>query len=313
MDMGERAPELMCPRCGYDVSGVVPTWTESCPLEGTCSECGLTFAWVDIFRPDRVAPAWSFEHGRDRLLPCWFATVGRTLVPSEFWSRLRLGARLRYGRLALIALPLLLAGCAITMACGARWGYLLWSEYNAPGASTRALWRPPPSFSAFKWLGEPGDSMLTMGLMPWRRILWEGSILDGLPTFAVIWAMLVPLQFLVLGQSLSRARCRRVHLARGWAYQWAGVIMLVGTVLISRVWAPWTPRSGISGLFAGGVLAAWMAWYWCEFTRAYLRLPRPQFVALVMLATAALQTLFFDWATAPSHESMIDAIGSWLK
>lgn len=310
-----RENTLSCPRCGYDVSGVVPTWAVKCPLEGTCSECGLNFAWVDIFRPDRIAPAWSFEHGRDRLISRWFATVGRTLVPTVFWTRLRLGARLRYGRLILIALPLLLAGCAVAMGCGARWGYLLWNIYNPSAPTGRMFWRPPPSFSVFKWFGEPWDSALTVGLMPWRRILWEGSILTGVPTFGVVWAMLVPLQFLVLGQSLSRAKCRRAHLARGWAFQWAGVLLLVWIVLVSRVWPDpgWAPSGGINNVLAGGVLAAWMGWYWCEFTRAYLRLPRPQLVALVMLTTAAMETLVFDWATAPNHESMIDDIGSWLS
>src|SRR6185369_13902164 len=135
------APKHVCPRCGYDVSGPVPTWSESCPLGGTCSECGLTFAWVDIFRPDRIAPAWSFEHARERLPARWFETVGRALAPSVFWSRVRLGARLRHGRLMEIALPLLLLGCVVSMACGTRWGYLLWSLYNTPSTSTRIFWR----------------------------------------------------------------------------------------------------------------------------------------------------------------------------
>ena len=34
-----------CPRCGYDLRGAIATWTEQCPLHGTCAGCGLQFAW----------------------------------------------------------------------------------------------------------------------------------------------------------------------------------------------------------------------------------------------------------------------------
>ena len=47
-------PKTSCPRCGYDLAGVVESWNHaeslSCPLNGTCSECGLGFEWADVFR-----------------------------------------------------------------------------------------------------------------------------------------------------------------------------------------------------------------------------------------------------------------------
>ena len=39
-----------CPRCGYDLSGEIATWTEACPVRGLCTECGLEFAWGEGIR-----------------------------------------------------------------------------------------------------------------------------------------------------------------------------------------------------------------------------------------------------------------------
>jgi hypothetical protein len=39
---------VACPICGYDQRGAVAAWTDSCPLEGTCSECGHVFEWAAL-------------------------------------------------------------------------------------------------------------------------------------------------------------------------------------------------------------------------------------------------------------------------
>ena len=39
---------VTCPLCGYDQRGVIASWTDSCPLEGTCSECGHVFQWESL-------------------------------------------------------------------------------------------------------------------------------------------------------------------------------------------------------------------------------------------------------------------------
>lgn len=33
------------------------SWSESCPLEGRCSECGLRFEWRAVFAPPRTVPS----------------------------------------------------------------------------------------------------------------------------------------------------------------------------------------------------------------------------------------------------------------
>ena len=46
----------LCPRCRYDLAGVVASWSSACPCAGVCSECGLDFLWPDLLRADQLAP-----------------------------------------------------------------------------------------------------------------------------------------------------------------------------------------------------------------------------------------------------------------
>ena len=58
-----------CPRCGYELRGIVDSWTESCPLLGVCSECGLEFKWSEVFCPDKYEPVWCVEFRTAGWLP----------------------------------------------------------------------------------------------------------------------------------------------------------------------------------------------------------------------------------------------------
>ncbi|MFK7959930.1 MAG: hypothetical protein AB8G96_05330 [Phycisphaerales bacterium] len=51
----------VCPRCEHDVRGVVRAWRTSCPLFGTCSECGLHYRWGEILTGAVGHPFWSVE------------------------------------------------------------------------------------------------------------------------------------------------------------------------------------------------------------------------------------------------------------
>lgn len=77
-----------CPRCGYDLSGAMLDWGRECPLRGMCPECGLRFAWREVFSPERQDLPWFFEHARRvREMPVRLVrTLLRTLWPLWFWS-----------------------------------------------------------------------------------------------------------------------------------------------------------------------------------------------------------------------------------
>ncbi len=96
----ELDPDINCPRCSYDLRGVVASWTESCPLDGACSECGYLFAWVRLLQPNRFTPEWLVEYGetlrgRVRRTPGTFA---RSLSPGLFWRKLAMWHPMRLSR-----------------------------------------------------------------------------------------------------------------------------------------------------------------------------------------------------------------------
>jgi len=85
--------DVHCPRCGYNQRGAMATWDEkgSCPLKGTCAECGLTFLWIEMFEPERVPPRWCIEHTDASRFPiAMFMTCFHSLRPWRFWSRLKM-------------------------------------------------------------------------------------------------------------------------------------------------------------------------------------------------------------------------------
>ncbi len=102
------ANSVVCPRCGYDLRGQVDTWRvplatqadvvrfesgevlesevgAKCPVEGTCSECGLGFEWKYVFRPELAGPAWFVETRRVGRVRAFVGTVWRVLILWPFF------------------------------------------------------------------------------------------------------------------------------------------------------------------------------------------------------------------------------------
>ena len=94
---GPISGEPTCPRCGYDQSGEVATWTDRCPLGGRCPECGTPFRWPDLFDPARQEIGWLVEHAASlrqrarRTIP----TLARMALPWVFWARVGVHAATR--------------------------------------------------------------------------------------------------------------------------------------------------------------------------------------------------------------------------
>ena len=100
------APEPRCPRCGYQQRGTVETWRDRCPLEGRCTECGLSFQWSDVLI-ERL-PRWNSEYGTRQAYP-WRSvrTIWLTFRPWAFWCSLQMHHEIRPKRLLLY--PVVLA------------------------------------------------------------------------------------------------------------------------------------------------------------------------------------------------------------
>ena len=79
-----------CPCCGYDQSGAIAAWnhaaSRSCPLRGTCSECGAELWWGDVFRSVAY-----FAQDRSRRWPGWL------VVPALFLAAIAVLALMIWG------------------------------------------------------------------------------------------------------------------------------------------------------------------------------------------------------------------------
>ncbi len=80
----------ICPKCGYDQSGEIATWSTQCPTTGTCPECGYTFAWADVTNPSRIQLPWYVEHAKSKrhLLKRTLPTLWILLFPNRYFRRL---------------------------------------------------------------------------------------------------------------------------------------------------------------------------------------------------------------------------------
>jgi len=112
--MSRSGAEIRCPRCGYDVRGECEGWTEACPIDGRCTECGLEFCWSDLFNRDRAPPKWSTEYVSRWGIPrAVIAGSLRMLRPRRFWKALPMHRPVHSSRLAVHVLVIALLPWAL--------------------------------------------------------------------------------------------------------------------------------------------------------------------------------------------------------
>src|SRR5689334_4320464 len=90
--------EPACPRCGYDLAGLIRSWEDWCPLGATCSECGLAFELRLVLNDHLRERARFFEAAQDHLGRALVLTTRRALRPWLFWRWVVLEYRPRPGR-----------------------------------------------------------------------------------------------------------------------------------------------------------------------------------------------------------------------
>lgn len=132
-----------CPRCGYDQRGVIAAWRDSCPLQGTCSECGLTIIWAEVLVPEKFEPQWCVEFvpGFRQVVRAAATTLMRSFWPVGFWSQLKMSQPIRWRRLAvyvaLLLLPLLFTYVLAQSALALRMRYLVQQQVATDSVGAR--------------------------------------------------------------------------------------------------------------------------------------------------------------------------------
>lgn len=308
------APRPLCPRCDYDQTGTVAGWHRAgaCPLAGRCPECGLEFLWADVLDPRRTLPRWSIEH-RPLRPNSILAASWRALRPRRLWATsdpLRLQHPVHPWRLLLL---ICLAATALWIVGGSMAAWHAYHEAFSAQRIVTTITRGQATTPFFVPGGpSPGDPSpgvtalrafllpwLTTG--PWRQGWWVNFSIGMMIPLGLVWHALIPIAFACLPDTLSRASVRPRHLLRAWAYASVGVAAWGILHLLLRALFRWSagPATGwptnISALEGWtrepillAPLALYLAWFWWNAVRRYLRLEQPVAVLAAMLGLAGL-------------------------
>jgi hypothetical protein len=296
------APEpagVRCPRCGYDLRGLVAAWRETCPLEGRCGECGLDFAWAEIFSALAQAPRWCVEFAPGmRVLPAALFTAAMSLAPARFWKSMRMSFPLRPRRLALYVIVL----AAACYACFAMAHASIVVEYagrrgvtwGAPGPGKGTVWLHaallPFSDRAVHQItvGPPGAGVLRLSPRMFL-VYWPVGIHF---TAAAVPAVIAgPLVLAALVATRRQANVRAVHLVRMTAYSavWLAAVWTIGSVMHVASWkGMWLARSAAVERVQAIAMVLWMLLLWHAAIRHYLRLRHAWATAIAATVTGVL-------------------------
>lgn len=288
------APPPTCPRCAYDLSAAIVAWDSSCPLDGRCWECGLSLQWADVLREDRRVNLRHVEHavGTGGVSSASWRSLGWTLWPPLFWSRVRLEHYVVPGRLwrwlLTIVGALWLAHAVLVLLITGRqhgWGLVLTFRDDITAAILNPILAPMGMLFQ-DWTG--GMARGYTFAPAWKGTLW-GPAYVPLLAFTLMFALMM----LVLKDTRARAKVLRAHVLRATVFGLAWLLPLIGLAMAAAAFEAWasTParfwalyitigsRSYEVSTLAGYALllpaAAWIAWWWWAALSRGWRIERP--------------------------------------
>lgn len=315
MSFTRAEPNVNCPRCGYDQRGAMATWKQSCPLQGTCTECGLTYDWVDLIKPYRLEPAWNVEYARGLgMIKSMCTTALLQLLPWVFWRKLSMHHQPRFFRIVvylLLLLPTLYGAFMVSQGVAAR------NEYH---------YRPIGPFGTQPQTAPCGSCISELHAVTWSSLLPFSSISPGMHSpftrfpapielvetywldpysggseslrlagmismFWLSWIVLMPLAFALLPQTRRKVKVRWNHILRIALY---GTAFTVPLLWAFAFWHVTTPV-----LLPIAIMFTITLVWWGFSCRVYLRLPHAWFVAatltfMLLLVPIVLQYYLFN-------------------
>lgn len=278
------ASRCECLRCGYDLSGAAAAWNHaestSCPMRGTCSECGLEFAWGDVFSPTLGPARGYFENAEGLGLVSALRTWLWTLWPPLFWSYVGMRATRSPWRMLLwLGLVLVLQQgvfAALVLALRAftrRAASPLPSGVGKSGSpSIQWLWNDlisPILCNRFEW-----SSLSTRLTAPTIRVRpgWQAWETVFIPTCVAL--LVVPVMFGAIPDSRRAGRLRRVHVVRATVCS-LSLVASLGALRLPDALTGWLvdgPRvgHGASSTVPRGVVFAYLAEHQIAFAAGVL-------------------------------------------
>lgn len=297
-----------CPHCNYDQSGTIAAWDTACPLTATCSECGQSFEWREVFSTHQIP--WLYEHRRGPAILTAWKTWARALHPNLFWSRIAL-RRVHPWRL-LTWLTLILFTTHLvrgTLYTAVAW----WTYHKHPGMVSN--WQYLPWYGyAWSWpfcgfIVGSGWWPVSWSIRAWPMFLWTSEAMSTASAAGLIFL---------------RRRPDLPHIFRAWIYShaWLAALGLIAItdLLISLFLLSIGHRNGgspytgfyyfrsflgyylLRALPAAPIIAIalWQAWWWNRAMKKAWRMPTRDFLLLLMPALlAAAAAAWAQWSIQP--------------
>lgn len=266
----------ICPKCGYDQSGTIATWKDSCPLQGACPECGLNFDWFNIFNPNHFRLYWYAEHARNLsgLFKRTPPTILRLVLPHIFWKRVQIKAPVILSTLSMWSLLTLILVhlIASVVAAFGRWDWF----YAYQFASIAELYQYQGMLGlvqlAFNSLFAPlftisgadgGSLSFNLGTR-----FWEYADVLYMPALPALGAMSIWIVILtVIPTTRKLAKLRSAHIVRAGTLSLLSVLLFIEFIRVYLVIAPnfFITRGSLmeDKLFiVGAVLFVWQLVFW---------------------------------------------------
>ena len=256
-----------CPRCDYDLQGQLATWHPNgptadnahCPTQGLCSECGLTFEWCYLLRPELIELRWFVETPRPpRAKRTYWRTWWHALRPWHFWQQVRMETT--FSRPRLLGWPCMIALHCFTFALISILALTLFRSFSLN------MFRQSPGYLAQTLLADFGHSagevvqLLAIIIWPRTGLAWTNVFIAG--------SIVPPLMFLGLPFTRAQSKVQRRHVLRAAIYALAplpaltciGLVVLILSQL-TNIFGYYTATQWLGKLqpFFGDTYVSW-AW-----------------------------------------------------
>lgn len=297
----------LCPRCGYDQSGACSGWHETCPLEGTCPECGLRFEWADAFTPTRKRLQWLFEHkprlslGMIRSWRSWWMA----LVPPRFWRRVTPA----HGTSASVVLwPLVLMVSMIAVGGALRAAYFYITDWAGPWTAWGG--GPPRGWERWRVIAEEawGKPLFAHWADYWNAGMFWRAVgrLYAAPAAVLGSALLCGVVLMCMTTSRRICGVKASHIVRAMVYRTAplGVlylVWLVDSVLVHELSmaSPIVFVRRDAWLVVIVLTLLWGAWWWRSVILTGWVMPRARLAAHLIGACDVLAGVAVCTVMAP--------------
>jgi len=242
-----------------------------------------------------------FEHARNRGFSSFVLTWWKASRPWSFWRWVRMEHEVVPRRLALFAALAFLTTYAMMVALEA---LHFWASEVFGGRFNYVYLRP-----ANYWGDFASHVFNPFSRARWSR--WPVFPIPPLDFVTLLTFAIVPLSFVLLPRTLRKAKVRRVHVVRVWAYSlaWFPLLFMVNRILgalweVLRHAIPQSSGAARSfsnmvddvltsseGWFILGATCGWLVLWWSFAARRYLRLPHAAGVGLAMVTLSILLSM----------------------